>query len=368
MKKIATKVLFLSILLCCCSGLAVAGTEVGTAVSCTQVKDKEPVGPNTAFPVDIGKVYFYTVVNTTEEPTAIAHEWYYKNNKISEVKLAVLFPRTRTWSYKTIPPEMTGDWKVRVIDAKGNLLKEGFFKILTVSMPKAMNLPQQPLVPKKGVPLTATKEQKLLLKPVDSEVHLIPKSNFEYFIKYGGIVTSGSIDAYSSYSYTTIDGGGRQSGSSKIGNLGSGFELGLIQSNRKLRLGGSLGYFYGKFRVGSSWSRSNDSNVEILDYEKLEVMQLNAIAEYLFRVFYLTSNISWTSYAEDYYYILNKSVGMISSTDGSFHYSSTFPMIGAGFGWRMFSRAAFHPLIELKYCTRVNGKVQIVSLLGGINF
>ncbi len=86
------------------AGIVFAGTKISAAVPCKQIKDKEPVEPGSIFPSSIGRIYFHTVVNTTEEPTIVTHEWYYKNNKISEVKLEVNFPRTRTWSYKTIQP------------------------------------------------------------------------------------------------------------------------------------------------------------------------------------------------------------------------------------------------------------------------
>ncbi len=66
---------------------------------------------------------------TGAEGTEITHAWYQGDEKMSEVKLAVKYPSTRTWSYKTIPEDGKGDWRVDVISADGTVLKSLAFKV-----------------------------------------------------------------------------------------------------------------------------------------------------------------------------------------------------------------------------------------------
>jgi len=96
---------------------------------CTGVENKQPVNVGTEFNSNVGKVYFWTIIQGTEIPTTIRHVWYYKEKEMSNIELSVKFPNQRTWSYKTIMPQWIGEWKVRVVDSEGNLLKEVSFII-----------------------------------------------------------------------------------------------------------------------------------------------------------------------------------------------------------------------------------------------
>jgi len=102
--------------------------NVETAV-CTGVEDREPVGEADVFPSDVGKVYFWTKVDGIQDTTMIKHVWYYKGDEIATVQLPVRGISWRTYSYKTIPPEWSGDWVVKVVDADGDVLKAVPFKV-----------------------------------------------------------------------------------------------------------------------------------------------------------------------------------------------------------------------------------------------
>lgn len=104
-------------------GAAVADAKLGTGVV-----DREPEGVAESFKTDVGKVYCWTKV-TGAEGTEITHAWYKGDEKMSEVKLAVKFSSTRTWSYKTIPADGSGDWRVDVVAADGTVLKSLSFKV-----------------------------------------------------------------------------------------------------------------------------------------------------------------------------------------------------------------------------------------------
>jgi hypothetical protein len=63
------------------------------------------------------------------DTTVIKHVWLYKGEEMATVELPVRSSSWRTYSYKTIPPEWSGDWVVKVIDASGNVMKAVPFKI-----------------------------------------------------------------------------------------------------------------------------------------------------------------------------------------------------------------------------------------------
>ncbi len=98
-------------------------------VVCTGVVDREPVGEAEVFPSDVGKVYFWTKVDGIQDTTMIKHVWYYKGDEIATVQLPIRGISWRTYSYKTIPPEWSGDWVVKVVDANGDVLKAVPFKV-----------------------------------------------------------------------------------------------------------------------------------------------------------------------------------------------------------------------------------------------
>lgn len=95
----------------------------------TGVEDREVVGEADEFSPDVGRVYCWTVVKGAEEETTVTHVWYLEGKKKSEVELPVKFRRHRTWSYKTVTPEMTGEWSVDVLDADGVVLESASFTI-----------------------------------------------------------------------------------------------------------------------------------------------------------------------------------------------------------------------------------------------
>ena len=105
------------------AGAAVADARLGTGVV-----DREPEGVAESFKPDVGKVYCWTKV-TGAEGTEITHAWFKGDEKMGEVKLAVKYPSTRTWSAKTIPAGGTGDWRVDVVAADGTVLKSLPFKV-----------------------------------------------------------------------------------------------------------------------------------------------------------------------------------------------------------------------------------------------
>ncbi len=105
------------------------GLKVEEYAFCENIEERQPIGIKTTFPKDVGKVYLWTNIVGAEEPTTITHIWYYGKKKMAEISLKINYVRNRTWSYKTILPQWTGDWYVEMVDSQGNLLEKVTFTI-----------------------------------------------------------------------------------------------------------------------------------------------------------------------------------------------------------------------------------------------
>ena len=93
--------------------------DVVRAVIATGVQDREPVGIDTTFAPAVGTVYFSTVVEGDFGEAEVHHVWLREGEEIARVPLTVRGPRWRTWSSKTILPEWTGRWTVKVVGPGG---------------------------------------------------------------------------------------------------------------------------------------------------------------------------------------------------------------------------------------------------------
>lgn len=96
---------------------------------CKDVVERSPVGESTSFSSDVGKLYCFTTITGAAEPTEVVHVWYYGEQEMARVPLAVKSPRWRTYSSKLIRPGDTGPWKVVITDRDGNKLEAYHFLI-----------------------------------------------------------------------------------------------------------------------------------------------------------------------------------------------------------------------------------------------
>jgi hypothetical protein len=87
------------------------------------VENREIVGETEIFDsAVIGKVFCWSKVIGASEPTQVKHLWYLGDKLINEITLDIKYPAHRTWSVKTITPELKGAWKVEVVDSEGKML------------------------------------------------------------------------------------------------------------------------------------------------------------------------------------------------------------------------------------------------------
>ncbi|MBN1129994.1 MAG: DUF2914 domain-containing protein [Chitinispirillaceae bacterium] len=93
------------------SGLSV--TKASVAVG---LEEYEPVEPGDLFPADIKRLYCFSQVKGASDSTEIEHRWYWNDDMIAAIPLKVKSNNWRTYSIKTIPAGMTGEWMVAIVN------------------------------------------------------------------------------------------------------------------------------------------------------------------------------------------------------------------------------------------------------------
>jgi hypothetical protein len=118
------------------TGESQKGTLSVEARLCTGIEDRMPVGVGEAFDADVHRVYFWTRVTGAADSTSVRHIWLHEDSEIAVVELPVRSTSWRTWSHKTILPEWTGKWEVRVVDADDDVLKALSFTVGAPTSPQ----------------------------------------------------------------------------------------------------------------------------------------------------------------------------------------------------------------------------------------
>lgn len=95
----------------------------------TDVKDRQPVGVDTAFSANVGKIFCFTRIQGAADTSQIAHVWYYKEEEKARINLDVESSDWRTWSSKSILESWTGRWRVLIEDSEGNVLTSRTFMV-----------------------------------------------------------------------------------------------------------------------------------------------------------------------------------------------------------------------------------------------
>ena len=113
-------------------GAKIDTDKVSRAVLTTDVVDREPVNvlKNDVRLADIThSLSFFSELRNMQGQT-VRHQWYYQDEQLASIELAVSSPRYRTYSTKNIMPEQLGEWRVEVVDEQGTLLAQKEFRIL----------------------------------------------------------------------------------------------------------------------------------------------------------------------------------------------------------------------------------------------
>jgi len=122
MKKCTFLITFL-LSLAVCTGNSFA-IEVSQIHVCKDVIDLAPIEVDSNFDAYVGKLFCFTkIVDVAAPPTQIYHVWIYENNEIARVPLDIGATQWRTYSSKTVPPSMIGNWQVLVMGPDENIIE-----------------------------------------------------------------------------------------------------------------------------------------------------------------------------------------------------------------------------------------------------
>ena len=106
-----------------------AGAAVTEISVCTAVEDRMPVGADTSFTADVGRVFCFTKISGAAADCSVTHVWYHEENEMARQKLSVRADAWRTWSSKAIVNTWTGAWRVDVLSVSGTVLESKAFMI-----------------------------------------------------------------------------------------------------------------------------------------------------------------------------------------------------------------------------------------------
>lgn len=116
-------VFFLLLLSCCLlSSAALAEVRVDDAVITTAIEGQMPVDKIEVYPADYGKLFCFTRIVGAEQETSVTHVWYYQDNEMARVDLAIGSADWRTYSSKRFLPQWAGQWRVVVLARDGREL------------------------------------------------------------------------------------------------------------------------------------------------------------------------------------------------------------------------------------------------------
>lgn len=107
--------------------LAAAGnTTVEEMVFATGVESRMPLGVAEAFDASTPRVVCWTRIAAESPPVTVRHVWSRDGKNLVEVPLTVTYPSGRYWSIKNVTP---GDWRVDVVNEKGEVLESKAFVV-----------------------------------------------------------------------------------------------------------------------------------------------------------------------------------------------------------------------------------------------
>jgi len=98
------------------------GSVVRSAFTRT-IDEREPTESLENLTNENGQVKFFTELRDMSGQKAV-HRWEYDGKIVAEVEFNVKGPRWRVWSSKSLTPQWTGEWKVSVINAAGEVISE----------------------------------------------------------------------------------------------------------------------------------------------------------------------------------------------------------------------------------------------------
>jgi hypothetical protein len=106
-----------------------SNVKVDSIVICTSVENRQPIGTDSVFSSDVGKLYCFTKLSSETDTSEISHVWFYNDKQMAKINLPMNAKSWHTWSAKTIMPAWKGDWRVEIQDSEGNVISKISFRL-----------------------------------------------------------------------------------------------------------------------------------------------------------------------------------------------------------------------------------------------
>ncbi len=106
-----------------------SNVKVDSIVICTSVENRQPIGTDSVFSSDVGKLYCFTKLSSETDTSEISHVWFYNGKQMAKINLPMNAKSWHTWSAKTIMPAWKGDWRVEIQDSEGNVISKISFRL-----------------------------------------------------------------------------------------------------------------------------------------------------------------------------------------------------------------------------------------------
>jgi len=91
------------------------------------IHDREPISDTESFSVDDGKAFAFARIQNTGDPTMVSFVWEYGDQTHATVPVNVgSSPGWRTWSTAKL---RSGNWRVKLVNAQGEVLLEKAFTV-----------------------------------------------------------------------------------------------------------------------------------------------------------------------------------------------------------------------------------------------
>jgi hypothetical protein len=99
------------------------------AAMCEGIEEYTPYNQAIVFSVSIGKVSCFNSFDPVPEKTFVYHNWFYRDELTTRIKLSLKTPRWLTFSSIQLREADKGPWRVEITDNEGNLLQTLRFSI-----------------------------------------------------------------------------------------------------------------------------------------------------------------------------------------------------------------------------------------------
>ena len=89
----------------------------------TDVVDRQPQGVSDTFSADVGKLYCWSAVKNSGEPTRVTQVWRHDGTEVARHAISVgKSIRWRSWTWQRIPKSRTGTWQCEIQNDAGERL------------------------------------------------------------------------------------------------------------------------------------------------------------------------------------------------------------------------------------------------------